>query len=189
MAIDVRANLYELELVKGCLKGDRMAQFQLYQQYAKAMYNVSYRMMNNREEAEDLLQESFMYAFDNLANYRYESSVGIWLKQIVINKCINALKKKSVKLVFDEEIEPSDEYEVYNPEKEKKINYEVNKVMEAMNKLPDGYRIIFSLYLVEGYDHIEIAKILGISENTSKTQYLRAKKKLINILTDINNEG
>jgi len=137
-------------------------------------------MMNNREEAEDMLQESFIEAFVKLSTFRYESSFGSWLKRIVINKCINELKRKRAELVLTENMPDSntdsddDDFET--------TKLKVNDVMRAMQELPEGYRIIFSLYLLEGYDHTEIAQIMGITESTSKSQFSRAKQKLKAIL-------
>ena len=147
------------------------------------MFNICLRMLNSREEAEDLLQDAFVSAFKNIKYYRFESSFGSWLKRIVINKCINAINKKSVALTeLNEEITKEEEIE---DEGSGILIYEeldVNGIKSAINKLSDGYRTVLTLYLLEGYYHLEIAEILGISESTSKTQYLRAKKKLREIL-------
>ncbi|PLX14459.1 MAG: RNA polymerase [Marinilabiliales bacterium] len=171
------------DLVEGSRKGNPRAQYELYRLYSKAMFNICYRMMNNREEAEDMLQESFTYAFSKLNSFHYDSSFGAWLKRITINKCINELKRKKTDLVLSENMHAfeykSSENETID---ESKIQFEVNQVKKAVEKLPDGYRIIFSLDLLEGYDHTEIANILGISESTSKSQYMRAKRKLLQIL-------
>ena len=145
------------------------------------MFNICYRILNNREEAEDMLQESFNEAFLKLKSFRYESSFGAWLKRIVINKCINAIKKKKPDIIFTDDIhnhEAIDETIDYND-----IKMNVEKIHNAIEQLPDGYRMIFSLYLLEGYDHAEIAQILNISESTSKSQYLRAKLKIKELLS------
>ncbi|MBN2612732.1 MAG: sigma-70 family RNA polymerase sigma factor [Bacteroidales bacterium] len=168
------------EIIELSKAGNPKAQYQLYQLYSKAMFNISYRMMNNREEAEDMLQESFTEAFTKLDTFRYESSFGSWIKRIVINKCINELKRKKAELVLTENIPDNsadneeDDFEV--------ISLKVNDVMKAMEKLPEGYRVIFSLYLLEGYDHTEIAQIMGITESTSKSQFSRAKQKMKELL-------
>lgn len=166
-------------IVEASKKGNEGARYQLYQLYAKAMFNVSYRMMNNREEAEDMLQEAFTQAFMKLDSFRYESSFGSWLKRIVVNTCINAINKRKVELAYCEEIYAHDravETEDYEPE------YTVKKVNRAIEKLPEGSRMVFSLYLLDGYDHGEIAQILNISESTSKSQYMRAKRKVAELL-------
>ena len=162
------------------MKGDVRAQYQLYSLYSRAMYNICYRMTNQQEEAEDMLQESFTYAFSKLGSFRFESSFGAWLKRIVVNNCINHLKKKRVELVYTEQSNdpmPEDDNVDYG-----EIKLRVESVMKAVGQLPEGYRIVFSLYLLEGYDHKEISEILGISESTSKSQFLRAKQKIKEIL-------
>ena len=167
-------------MIESCMKGDVRAQYQLYSLYSKAMYNICLRMTGQQEEAEDMLQESFTYAFSKLGSFRFESSFGAWLKRIVVNTCINHLKKRRVDLVYTDQHNdpaPSDDFVDYG-----EIKMKVDSVMKAMDQLPDGYRVVFSLYLLEGYDHAEIAEILGITESTSKSQFLRAKKKMKEIL-------
>jgi len=159
-------------LIEECRKGNSRAQFRLYNQYAKAMYNIAYRMLNNREDAEDILQETFVDCFRNLNSFRFESTFGAWLKRILINKCINHLQKKRIDLTLTDEL-PNIGYE-----EEDETVYDISKITRGIEMLPDGYRVILSLYLLEGYDHSEIAQILGISESTSKSQYSRAKEKL-----------
>ncbi len=148
------------------------------------MYNICFRMMNNREEAEDLLQEGFSEAFHRLNSFRYESAFGAWLKRIMINKCINELKRRKADLVYTENL-----YAVDIPEEIEdcqETNLSVQAIQRAMNSLAEGYRVVFSLYLFEGYDHSEIAEILNISESTSKSQYMRAKNKIKEILENKN---
>jgi RNA polymerase sigma factor (sigma-70 family) len=174
------------EIIELSKEGNPKAQFQLYKLYSKAMFNICMRMLNNREEAEDLLQDSFCDAYMKLDSFRYDSSFGAWLKRIVINKCINAVNKKKVDLVFPE-------HEMEAADMEEEIDYRglelnVQKILWAMESLPDGYRIIFSLYALEGYDHKEISQIMNISESTSKSQYLRAKQKIKEILKNNQDE-
>ncbi|HRS58756.1 MAG TPA: RNA polymerase sigma factor [Bacteroidia bacterium] len=167
-------------LVEKAMKGNRQAQYRLYQNYSRGMFSICWRMLNNREEAEDILQESFTDAFLKLHTFRFESTFGAWLKQIVVNKCINAIKKKKIDIEYQENVFKKDLPDESMDEDE--LIYEVEKVRKAIQLLPDGYRIILSLYLLEGYDHEEIAEILNISESTSKTQYMRAKNKIKEIL-------
>lgn len=163
-------------LIEECRKGSRKAQFMLYKQYSKAMYNLAYRMVNNREDAEDMLQETFIECFRNLGSFRSESTFGAWLKSILINRCINHIRKRKVELVLAESLPQVAEEEETEPV------YTTDAVFRGIEKLPDGYRIILTLYLLEGYDHTEIAQIMGITESTSKSQYSRAKEKLRNIM-------
>ena len=173
------------EIIEESKNGSRPAQYKLYQLYAKAMYNICYRMMNSREEAEDMLQEVFVDAFRKLGSFRYESTFGAWIKQITVNKCINEIKRKKADLSFYEDMQMFDstnmEAEIHDH------SLDVQKIKKAMQQLPDGSRMIFSLYLLEGYDHVEISQILDISESTSKSQYMRARrrvKELINTMND-----
>ncbi len=170
-------------LIEKCLIGDRDAYYQLYRLYSRSMYNVGYRIVRDEEEAEDVLQEAFISAFKNLKRYRGESTFGAWLKRIVVNKAINSVKKRRMER-FPEE----GSIELKEEEADEFIDFPftVERVKEAMNKLPDGYRMVLSLYLLEGYDHGEIAEILGISESTSKSQFNRSKKKLRDILESNN---
>jgi len=164
-------------LVNQCRQGSTKAQFELYKLYATAMYNVALRILNDVAEAEDVLQEAFLDAFTRIVDFRQETTFGLWLKQIVINRAINNLRKRKVEFVSLDGVEVADENETSVAETALKVEY----IKHAMDKLPDGYRVVLSLYLFEGYDHEEIAHILKISENTSRSQYMRAKRKL-NIL-------
>jgi RNA polymerase sigma factor (sigma-70 family) len=163
-------------LIEECRKGSRMAQFSLYRQYSKAMFNLAYRMTNNREDAEDILQETFTECFRNIGSFRFESTFGAWLKTILINRSINFIKKKKINLVYPSDLPDKQEEETDEPE------YNPEKIFRGIEKLPDGYRVILTLYLLEGYDHSEISQILGITESTSKSQYSRAKEKLRTML-------
>jgi RNA polymerase sigma factor (sigma-70 family) len=168
-------------IIDRCKQGDEKAFEQLYSLYAKAMYNVAYRVTGREEEAEDVLQDAFISAFKNIHAYRGDSPFGAWLKRIVINKGINVLRNRK------QDIVPVDEKTELIPEEEPFIYKEelnVEKVRKALMQLPDGYRNVLSLYLLEGYDHQEIAEILHINESTSKSQLNRAKAKLKDILTE-----
>lgn len=166
------------ELVNECRTGNRKAQFELYKLYAKAMYNVALRIVNDDTEAEDVLQEAFLDAFNRISDFRQESTFGLWLKQIVINRSINYLRKRKVELVSLDEVEIADD-PIYE---ESETQLKVEAIKDAMSELPDGYRVVLTLYLFEGYDHEEISHILKISENTSRSQYMRAKRKLNSLL-------
>lgn len=165
---------FQRELVERCIEGDRNAQYNLYRMYSKGMYNICLRMLNNNMEAEDVLQESFMDVYRKLHTYKFESTPGAWIKRIVVNNCINKLRKNRLQI---EEIEEG-RYVVEEKLIQDDHQYEVNKIKKAMSALPDGYRVVFSLYAIEGYDHQEIGQIMNISESTSKSQYSRAKKKI-----------
>jgi RNA polymerase sigma-70 factor (ECF subfamily) len=171
-------NIYiNAPLIEECRKGNNKAQYRLYNQYSKAMFNLAYRILNNREDAEDILQETFVDCFRYIDSFRFESTFGAWLKKILVNKCINHLKKKKIDLTL------CDTLPVVVYEEEADVTYDTGKIFKGIEMLPDGYRIILTLYLLEGYDHSEISQILGITESTSKSQYSRAKEKLRNILS------
>jgi RNA polymerase sigma-70 factor (ECF subfamily) len=171
-------NIYiHAPLIEECRKGNSKAQFRLYEQYSKAMYNLAYRILNNKEDAEDMLQEAFVDCFRNIDSFRFESTFGAWLKKIVVNRCINYVKKKKIDLTLYDTLPVT----IY--EEEEDVVYETDKIFKGIEMLPDGYRIILTLYLIEGYDHGEISQILGISESTSKSQYSRAREKLRNLLS------
>ena len=169
-------------LVVECKQGSKKACYELYKLYSKAMLNVAFRIVGNIAEAEDVLQEAFVDAFSKLKDFRQDTTFGLWLKQIVVNRSINLLRKRKLDIIdlegdqleniADEEYDDGEE-----------TQYQAARVKEAMKELPEGYRLVISLYLLEGYDHEEIGQILNISENTSRTQFLRAKRKLYEILT------
>ena len=171
-------NLHQ-DLLNGCKDGDQKAQFQIYKLYYKAMYNTSLRIVNDTMEAEDIMQESFLSAFEKIDIYSGTVSFGAWLKKIVVNRSLDALNKR--KAVFEDinsHIGISDESD-FDSAKNDEIDVKVEEVKEAIDRLPDGYRVILSLYLLEGYDHDEIAEILSINSSTSRSQLSRAKQKLI----------
>jgi RNA polymerase sigma factor (sigma-70 family) len=169
------------ELVERCLRGDALGYKELYQRYSKAMFNTCLRLLNNAAEAEDVLQESFMEAFRNLARFEYRTSFGGWLKQICINRSINQLQKRKINWVDIEQVAGYNNAEEL-PYDEEEISFKVESVKRAIMKLPDGYRTVLNLYLLEGYDHEEIAEILNVAESTTRTQYIRAKQKLLQFL-------
>ncbi len=157
--------------------GDASAQRELYKLYVKNMYNTALRMLSHSAEAEDVIQDSFLEAFTKINDYREESSFGSWLKRIVVNKCISQIRKRRIDFVDEQELDVlsyDDEID-FNSDDESQI---IDLIKAGINELSEGYRIVLSLYLLEGYDHVEISEILKISESTSKTQYLRAKNKL-----------
>ncbi|SDL83938.1 RNA polymerase sigma factor [Siphonobacter aquaeclarae] len=166
-------------LVEACKRGDRKAQYELYRLYSKSMFNVCMRILNHIGEAEDVLQEAFLDAFQKIHDFRQTSTFGAWLKQIVVNRAINQLRQRRLEWAdvgeeaenVGEEDSPADE-----------SDWEIARVRDAIQRLPDGFRTVLTLYLLEGYDHEEIAEILSISESTSRTQYMRAKRKLLELL-------
>src|SRR6201995_1066375 len=166
------------ELVERCKRGDSQGYAELYGKYAKAMYNTSLRIVNHTGDAEDVLQEAFTDAFRSLEDFHYKSTFGAWLKRIVINKSINLLRKRRMDLIDIEKTNIG-----YLPDEEEADEEEralkVEEIKKAVALLPNGYRTVLTLYRVEGYDQEEIAEILGVTHATVRTQYMRAKKKLL----------
>lgn len=174
------------DLVERCKRGESKAQYELYKHYSKAMFSICMRILNHVGEAEDVLQESFIDAFAKIKDFRQESTFGIWLKQIVVNKAMNQIRSRKVQFVDIDEFD-GDEQDIAdlqsNHYNEEELKFQVERIKLGMGQLPEGFRVVLSLYLFEGYDHIEIGKILGINESTSRTQYMRAKKRLLEIIT------
>jgi RNA polymerase sigma factor (sigma-70 family) len=168
-------------LIQACLTNDRKAQIALYKRYAKSMFNVSLRMVKDKMLAEDIMQEAFISAFKGLKNFRKEVTIYSWLRKIVINKSIDEIRRQKVKFteineeLISEELTENDEY----TNKEEMLKQLKNELFN----LPDRYRIILSLYYLEGYDHEEISQILNISSSTSRSQLTRAKKLLSKRMT------
>ncbi len=164
-------------LVQRCLEGDHTAYRHLYERYSRAMFNTCLRIVNSRHDAEDILQEAFTDAFQQLSQFEKRSTFGAWLKQIVVFKSINFLKKK--KINFLEIDGTADRAEEANAED---TWYTVEMIRELIGELPDGYRTVLSLYLFEGYSHDLIAESLGLAPSTVRTQYMRARQKLLQLL-------
>ncbi|WP_319480522.1 sigma-70 family RNA polymerase sigma factor [uncultured Draconibacterium sp.] len=165
------------EIIDQCKEGSQKAQFQLYKLYYKAMFSVSLRIVNDEMEAEDVMQEAFLSAFKKIETYKGEVSFGAWLKRIVVNRSLDYLKKRKVQ--FEEVNERTTQIAESRMDTHE---LDARVLKQAIQELSDGYRIVLSLYLIEGYDHEEISQILGISNSASRTQLLRAKNKLREIL-------
>ena len=173
--------MFQADIIKKCQSNDRNAQLQLYNKYCDGMLVVAKRFITNTMEAEDVVQESFIKAFTKLHQYKAEVTFGAWLKRIVINKSIDALKlkKQSLKEIDEAQLMVVDEAtEDWNIE----VSVTIEDVKIAINQLPSKYKYVVLLYLVEGYDHQEISEILGISQIASRTQLSRGKIKLKNLL-------
>jgi RNA polymerase sigma-70 factor (ECF subfamily) len=175
------------DLIDACKTGDRTAQFKIYKLYYKAMYNTSLRIVNDTQEAEDVMQESFLEAFRKLERYTGEGSFGSWLKRIVVNNSLDVLRKNKEMVSLEET--GMDLPEEIEDNRDEEIRYQVEEVKAAITRLPEDYRIVLSLFLLEGYDHEEISEILHISNNTSRTRFVRAKQKLLVILKETGMTG
>ena len=169
-------------IIDRCLTGDSSAQYELYKLYSKAMYNTCLRITASEMDAEDVLQDSFLSAFRNLKNYKGTAAFGSWLKRIVVNNAINLVKKRRLDFESVDDIGQFDDRASETEHRD--ITYDVAIVNEGISRLPDGYRLVLTLYLIEGYDHKEIGEVLGITESTSKSQFNRSKKRLKEILKE-----
>jgi RNA polymerase sigma-70 factor (ECF subfamily) len=145
------------------------------------MFNIAMRILNDADEAADVLQEAFIDAFGRIADFRQETTFGLWMKQIVINKSISQFRKRRVELISIDDTDVESIPDVEQPDNSE-FELQVRQVQTAIQQLPDGYRLVLTLYLLEGYDHEEISHILRISENTSRTQFMRARRKLVELL-------
>lgn len=143
------------------------------------MFNTALRIVNKAADAEDVLQDSFTDAFIQLRSFENKSTFGAWLKQIVVFKSISFLKRQRMSFVDMETVEDLPEE---NEIDEAGIWYTVEMIKKKIQELPDGYRTVLSLYLFEGYDHEEISEVLGVAHSTVRTQYIRAKQKLLQLL-------
>jgi RNA polymerase sigma factor (sigma-70 family) len=172
-----------LKLIEACKRGERKAQFELYRLYSSAMYNTSLRIVRDPDDAEDVMQEAFLKAFSRIGTYRKEVSFGAWLKRIVVNKSLDflRLRRESISLedVGEYEEIPEDDHGTME------YAYSADDIRKAIHTLPEGYRIVLSLILLEGYDHEEVSEILQITNATSRTQYHRAKKRLAELLRNL----
>lgn len=173
--MSTHTSMTEKELVKSCMENDRLAQKRLYEKYKRAMYTLAYRVTSNHDMASDVLQDAFVKIFRALPSFRGESTLGAWIKTIVVRTAYSYLRKEKI---FFEDIES-----VTNMPKVDWGHYLDTEYLEkAILSLPEGYRMVFILIEIEGYTHKEVASMLGITEGTSKSQLFYAKKKLRTII-------
>lgn len=170
----------EEDIIKGCAEGDRKSQKLLYDKYSRQMFAVCLRYTKEQLVAEDVLQESFIKVFNNIKNFRGDSTIGYWIKRIVVNTALNAQRNK---LYLYPMVDVNDLNESAT-DLTQVSDYTMEELMEMIRELPTGCQVIFNLYAIEGYKHHEIAKMLNVSEGTSKSQFARArqllKEKMIN---------
>lgn len=167
-------------LVQQCLNGEASAYRALYDRYAKAMYNTALRILNRTDDAEDILQEAFTDAFQQLRSFEGRSTFGAWLRQIVVYKSIAHLKKQ--KLHFNGLETDAENIADETVLEEDEVWYTVDSIKQAMQKLPDGYRTVLTLHLIEGFEQEEVAEMMKVAHSTVRTQYMRAKQKLLQLL-------
>nr|WP_299174390.1 RNA polymerase sigma factor [uncultured Allomuricauda sp.] len=173
--------MFQIELVEKCKVNDRQAQLKLYRQYCDGMYGVAIRFLKNPDDAEDVLQEAFIKAFQRIDQFKGEVTFGAWLKRIVINGSIDFLKSKHQKTV---ELNEGHIHLVDDDDWTVEDGISIEEIKDAVENLPEKYRYVVQLFLMEGYDHNEISGILEISETASRTRLLRGKTKLKETLKD-----
>lgn len=173
------------QVIKACMAGEGAAQQQLYNMFAAQMLGVCYRYTKSMDDAQDVLQDGFINVFKNLHQYKLEGEMGAWIRKIMVNAALNYLKRKkryqADMLMPDEHLHPvSDD--------DPMIQMGAKEIAQLIRQLPTGYQTIFNLHAIEGYPHTEIAQLLGVTESTSRTQYMRARKLLIEWLGKYNHD-
>jgi len=166
----------ERKLVKDCLKGKLQAQRQLYDQYAPAMLGVCYRYTRSTRDAEDVLQEGFVKVFAKLDQFKFEGELGAWIRRIMVTSSLNFLKRNKR---YRDEMFFTEEYMHPVENENPAVRMQAKELADMVRQLPQGYQVIFNMHAVEGFTHVEIGEILGISDSTSRSQYARARNLLI----------
>lgn len=171
--------MFQADILEKCKANDRSAQLKLYRQYCDGMYCVAMRFLKNADDAEDVLQESFIKAFQKMHQYKGEVTFGAWLKRIVVNKCIDFLKsRKEQNISLDESYMRCVEEDDWTVEE----RIEIDEVKTAIEQLSGKYKYVVMMYLIEGFDHQEISEVLKISETACRTRLLRGKGQLKELL-------
>ncbi|BAO76705.1 RNA polymerase sigma factor [Winogradskyella sp. PG-2] len=173
-------------LIQSCKKGNQVAQMQIYDSYCQAMFTIACRYLKNDEDAKDAMQEGFLKAFTNIESYKPEATFGAWLKRIIINQCLDVIKKRKLEFSNDDignlQIVEDDNWDFDN-------TISKTEILEAIEQLNEKHKIVVKLYLIEGYDHQEISEILNIPIKTSRTHLSRGKTKLRDLLKPKYNEA
>jgi RNA polymerase sigma-70 factor (ECF subfamily) len=171
MKLQIKKSLKENELIKGCLKNNSKAQRQLYDMYAPKMLGLCMRYVGEKQEAEDIMIKGFMKIFEKIDQFKGHGSFEGWMKRIMINESLGYIRRNKSMYVLEDITDPRVEINFSVLEG----NLEAQDLLRMVNQLPSGYRTVFNLYAIEGYNHKEIAEMLGINENTSKSQLSRAR--------------
>jgi RNA polymerase sigma factor (sigma-70 family) len=171
------------ELIQGCIRENRKCQQEIFRRYAGKMLVVCLRYARHRMEAEDLLQDAFIKVFDNLDRFKFQGSFEGWIRRIVINTALKNYSKKS----FKKEQIGVENYPEMPMEPTIYAHLGEQELLKLVNQLPDGYRIVFNLYAIEGYSHKEISDLLAIQESTSRSQLVKARKLLQQKINQLQN--
>jgi RNA polymerase sigma-70 factor (ECF subfamily) len=170
------------ELVERCLKGDASAQHLLFKTHSSKMYALCLRYMGNQLEAEDVLQDSFIKVFERLKQWKGDGPLGGWIRSVVVNTALTQLKSRKK---TQGEVQVEEAFQVFDYAESQLQAMQTAELMKMIQEMPDGYRTVFNLFAIEGYAHKEIAEQLGITESTSKTQFLKARNWLIRQLEKV----
>ncbi len=173
------------ELIAACRQNNRKAQMELYNNYYKTMYHTANRILNDPTEAEDVMQEAFMDAFQKIDQLAENASFGAWLKRIVINRSLDLIKRKKLEQAYLEQSMPED---VQLLDEEPDVACKIEEVKAAMKLIPDQYRVVLSLHLFEGMDYEEMAQIMNLEYNNVKTRYFRARQRLLDEILNKRNQ-
>jgi RNA polymerase sigma-70 factor (ECF subfamily) len=172
----------DYELLKRSLKKDRKVQTEIYETYFRRVFSSCLRIVKDVHHAEDFTQEAFVHAFERIESFRGEAELGTWICRIAINKCLDHLKKRKVRLEFDQHWENKSTEKT--EQTDDTVPYDVKRILMAMEELPDGCRVVFALHMFEEMDHETIAKRLGIKEASARAQYARAKNKIKELVNE-----
>lgn len=171
------------KIIRGCKKGHRISQQKVYEMFYGKMLSVCYRYAKNSEEAKDILQNGFIKVFDKIDKYDFTGSFGGWVRRLIVNTAIDHYRKHKNEFLIEDESRIEDTEHWYEDESESKYeNINIKDVKEAMNTLSPSYKIVFNLYIMEGFSHKEIAEELNISIGTSKSNLAKAKANVRKIL-------
>ena len=176
----------ETKLIKLCKKGNEVAQMQVYDKYAQAMFTIACRYLNNEEDAKDAMQDGFLKAFRNIETYHPKATFGVWLKRIIINQCLDVLKKNKLEFNY---VDVSELRVTNEDDWQFESHISKQEILKEIEQLPNKHKIVVKLYLLEGYDHEEISQILEIPVKTSRTHLRRGKLKLQDLLKHKYNEA
>jgi RNA polymerase sigma factor (sigma-70 family) len=180
-------NISEEKLIEECIEGNRYAQKMLFEKYRSLMFAICMRYAKNRAEAEDVMIDGFMKIYSSLSEFKRKGSFEGWLRKIMVNSAINNYRS-NLKHYYNSTIDDEKSYEIENKIDDFKTNYSAEYLIKLIQELPDGYRMVFNLYEIEGYSHKEVAEIMSISISTAKTQLFYAKKSLQKRLAKISQE-
>jgi RNA polymerase sigma-70 factor (ECF subfamily) len=164
----------DISLIKACSNGDHNAFNEIYNKYSGIMYSICLRYMNSHNDAQDALQEGFIKVYNKISSYSFSGSFEGWMKRIFINTSIELIRKKK----YHQDIDYLKESEIKMTSKIEIGSMDAKKMIDLIQKLPQGYRTVFNMYVIDGYSHKEISEVLSISESTSKSQLFKARKQL-----------